>query len=116
MAFNDQISTVTPLEGGGGYVNQLKYNSEELRNMAMFLRNSSAVEKFNKVKAIANINVLNSWQGPDAEAFASKIDELITKIASLTNNWYMEMANNLDRAAEEYENTTHNIINEINKF
>lgn len=122
MAFESNFSDFSRVnvanESGGGsssYSNQMKYNSEELRNMAMYLRNNA---DNGLVLDIQNIlgNLATAWQGPAADAFVAKVTDMMTKLQKMKTEEYMSMATKLDSSASRLEQTTNNLISGINRF
>lgn len=96
-------------------VSQMKYNSQELMNMANYLKNhvdTGFVSQVNNILA----NLPAEWQGPAADAFVAKITALVKQIQDYKVQQYNLMANRLGQTATDLEQATASLISGINKF
>jgi len=123
MAFESNFAQANfATEGGGGsstttssYSNQMKYDAEELRSMAMYLRNNRDNGFFSEINNIlARLNGV--WEGPAATAFQEKVLSTARKMQDCKESEYITMASKLDRTAYQLEQATNNIISGISKF
>lgn len=123
MAFESNFAQANFANEGGGnsnastpsYSNQMMYNSEELRSMAMYLRNNrdnGFLSEINNILARLN----GVWEGPAATAFQEKVLSTARKMQDCKESEYISMASQLDRTAYQLEQTTNDIISGINRF
>ena len=96
--------------------NGIKYNSQELRDLAAYLCRRRRDNEF-----LAEINfyagmISSVWQGPAADQFVERLNSMANKIAWSKGKWYSRMANELDAAASELEQSTNNLVMGISNF
>ena len=96
-------------------VSQMRYNAQELMNMANYLRrNTDSGFVSNVNRALSNI--ATAWQGPAADAFTEKVRTLVNRMQDCKTQQYNLMANRLGTTAMDLERATASIINGINRF
>jgi len=94
---------------------QMRYNSQELMNMANYLRSKADTGFVSQVNNILS-NLSAYWQGPAADAFVNKVTTLVKQVQDSKIQQYNQMANRLGQTATDLERATATIISGINKF
>jgi len=95
-------------------VSQMRYNSQELMNMANYLRNNADFDS-NSVEFRLG-QLATAWTGPAADEFANKVRSLMQRAKNMKSTLYNALANRLGQTATDLERATATIISGINRF
>lgn len=95
-------------------VSQMQYNSQELMNMASYLKNNAEFEAGSINYRLGNL--ATAWTGPAADEFVSKVNMLVQKANNLKTTLYNNLANRLGQTAIDLERATASIMSGINRF
>lgn len=97
-------------------IDKLKFNAQELRNTANFIRNEKAV----LYSDIANLQscitrMEENWSGVAASEYIAKVLTKINKVED-SLGYYEGLAKKFDDAANELEAKERNLMNQLNNF